>query len=225
MRLFSQKITLILLVINIVACNGNDNAATLNINSQGTTSFNLVNLQTQLNALALGELSASAIEGLLLMREEEKLARDVYTYLYHKHATPIFNNIAASEQTHTDAIKLLLDRYNLTDPASNDTPGQFTNQELQWLYTTLIDAGSVSLLEGLYVGARVEELDIYDITRLQQSVINNPDIMLVYSNLLKGSRNHLRAFNKLIISNGGLYTPTYISQEEFETIVNSPVER
>ena len=42
---------------------------------------------------------------LTYMREEEKVARDVYLYLNEKWNVRIFKNIAASEQTHMDAIK------------------------------------------------------------------------------------------------------------------------
>jgi len=57
------------------------------------------------------QLSESEMQGLILMREEEKLARDVYTTLGEKWDLNIFINIAGSEQTHTDAVKYLLDRY------------------------------------------------------------------------------------------------------------------
>ena len=43
------------------------------------------------------------------MREEEKLARDVYLTLYDIWGTPAFNNIASSEQTHMDAVLMLID--------------------------------------------------------------------------------------------------------------------
>ncbi len=42
--------------------------------------------------------------GLLYMREEEKLARDVYDYLYEKWNAIIFDNISNSEQIHMDRV-------------------------------------------------------------------------------------------------------------------------
>ena len=59
------------------------------------------------------------IESLLYMREEEKLARDVYLTMYVKWKTHVFSNIADSEQMHTLAVKSLLDAYGLYDPAEN----------------------------------------------------------------------------------------------------------
>lgn len=41
---------------------------------------------------------------------------------------------------------------------------------------------------------------------------------------MRGSRNHLRAFMKVLTQLGGTYTPQYISQEAFDAIVNSAVE-
>ena len=61
-------------------------------------------------------LSAEEEKSLYLMREEEKLAHDVYQALYARWNLPVFQNIAASEQRHTDRIKMLLDRYGLKDP-------------------------------------------------------------------------------------------------------------
>ena len=46
-------------------------------------------------------LSAKEASDLIFLREEEKLARDVYLALYDAWGTPIFLNISSSEQKHT----------------------------------------------------------------------------------------------------------------------------
>ena len=136
-------------------------------------------------------LSEEEIAGLLFMREEEKLARDVYNQLYTIWGQPIFKNIAASEQTHMDQIKYLLNRYGLTDPAL--APGQFTDPNLQALYNQLIAQGSLSQADALNVGALIEKTDIADLqTHLAQT--DQADIQLVYNNLMNASYNHLAAF-------------------------------
>ncbi|SMF13688.1 hypothetical protein SAMN02745866_00861 [Alteromonadaceae bacterium Bs31] len=173
-------------------------------------------------SLALPE---DVVAGLTLMREEEKLARDVYLALYTMHGTAIFSNIANSEQSHMDALKKLLDRYALNDPVGANLEGIFTSADLQQLYFQLLATGSSSTLDALYVGATVEELDIYDLQRLLTEVETNSDIAVVYENLLRGSRNHLRSFHKLIVKNGGSYSPVFISQTHYDDIVNSPMER
>ncbi len=162
--------------------------------------------------------------GLLLMREEEKLARDVYNYLYEKWNLRVFTNIARAEQTHMDAVALLIERYNLTDPTSNNTPGKFENEELQKLYDSLTKTGEESLKDALSIGATVEDLDISDLRKLIEQTDNN-DIKIVYQNLEKGSRNHLRAFVSQLQREGSNYSPQYISKEYYNRIINSDSER
>jgi len=96
-----------------------------------------------------------------------------------------------------DAVKTLLDRYDLEDPAAGTVVGVFTNATLQELYEQLIDEGSQSLADALRVGATIEEIDILDLEeRIAQT--DNRDIELVYKNLMRGSRNHLRAFGSTL---------------------------
>lgn len=167
-----------------------------------------------------GELSDAEAAGLLYMREEEKLARDVYITLYQQWGLPVFQNISQSEQAHTGAVKLLLDRYGLSDPASAQV-GVFTDPALQALYTELVGRGSQSLAEALRVGAAIEEIDILDLQeRLAQT--DNADIRQVYTNLLNGSSNHLRAFvSSLSSQTGEAYQPQYLSQEAYQAILSA----
>lgn len=169
-------------------------------------------------------LSQVEINGLLLMREEEKLAHDIYTALGSKWGAKIFSNIASSELTHTNAIKTLLDRYAIPDPALGNANGVFQSVTLQKLYDELLAKGQRSLDEALIVGATVEDLDIRDLDVLV-NVTDKQDILITYQNLQKGSRNHLRAFVKNLSSRGYQYTPQYISQTAFSGIVQSPQER
>jgi hypothetical protein len=195
------------------------------VSEDGETNFDESALESALSDLPMGDLSDAERDGLLLMREEEKLAGDVYRYLYELHDLRIFSNIAASEDTHTAAVKKLLDRYELQDPAAGNGAGVFTDMDMQMLYDSLSARGTPSLLDGLYVGVLIEELDIFDLDRLLSEVVGNDDIVLVYEALQKGSRNHLRSFYAQLVDRGGSYTPEYLSQEAFDTIVNSEIER
>ena len=47
------------------------------------------------------------------MLEEERLARDVYDYLFAKWGLRQFENISTSEQSHMDAVENLLKQYDL----------------------------------------------------------------------------------------------------------------
>jgi hypothetical protein len=130
---------------------------------------------------------------LTYMREEEKVARDVYLTLNNTWKLRILNNIAASEQTHMDAIKKLLDTYSIPDPAAGKGIGEFTNPDLQKLYNDLILQGSISKAESLKVGVIIEETDIDDLNEAI-AISQHNDIKTVYSNLVQGSLNHLDAF-------------------------------
>jgi hypothetical protein len=162
--------------------------------------------------------------GLVTMREEEKVARDVYSALFARWQSPVFANIAASEQKHMDAVLALLRRYAIADPVGSNPEGVFSDPAMQQLYATLVAKGSVSLAEAYTVGALIEDLDIHDLQRHLGETDNN-DITRVYQNLERGSRNHLRAFVNSLAPLGLTYTPQYISQEEFDSIVASGTER
>ena len=171
----------------------------------------------------ISPLSDAEIEGILYMREEEKLARDVYLTLYEVWGLPVFENIARSEATHMEVVGTLIDRYGLADPAAAEV-GVFTNPTLQGLYDQLVADGRTSLADALRVGAAIEEIDILDLQeRLAQT--DQADIELVYENLMKGSRNHLRAFaSTLTRQTGETYQPQYLDPASYESIVNSARE-
>ena len=176
-----------------------------------------------LSEVPAGELDQAEIDGLLLMREEEKLARDVYTTLAEEWNIRSFENIARSEDTHMEAVGILLDRYGVEDPVKSDAVGTFTSPLLDNLYDDLVDLGMKSYTDALKVGAKIEELDIADLLELIDST-DNDDIKVVYQNLLKGSRNHLRAFDMKIQRDGEVYTPEFLTAEEYERIASSPRE-
>jgi len=159
---------------------GNDSGS--GVESDGATSIGAGDLAAQLDSLPTAELSEEQSAGLLQMREEEKLAHDVYIAL----------------------------------------AGQFANADLGALYTSFVAQGRVSLVDALIVGATIEDLDIADLKALDT---NAPDIMLVYSNLERGSRNHLRAFTKQLVRNGASYTPIHISQADYDAIISTGMER
>jgi hypothetical protein len=191
--------------------------------SENPPAQDFVSMRPGIENLPEQSLSQAEIDGLLLMREEEKLARDVYQTLYEQWGLRIFANIAQSEQTHTEAMRDLLDKYNLTDPVTDDTIGVFTNPDMQKLYDDLTAQGSESEVAALKVGATIEDLDIKDLQELIAET-DNEDIALVYENLTRGSRNHMRAFTRQLSMRGETYEPQYISTEEYEAIISGEQE-
>ena len=139
------------------------------------------------------------IDGLIHMRIEEKLARDVYTVLGTTWNAKVFLNIKVSEQAHMNAVKRMLDKYSIPDPLTTDEVGVFPDPTFQAFYDQLIAQGSVSLYEALLVGVAIEELDIADLENQLTNVVTNPGIINLYTNLKNASVSHLAAFNKNLI--------------------------
>lgn len=178
------------------------------------------------NPLAAGQRAATTMltaqekSDLTFMREEEKLARDVYLTLYDVWGTPVFANIALSEQQHMDAILNLLNLYKLPDPAAGKLVGEFVNAELQELYHELVARGRHSVVEALKVGGVIEETDIEDLVTAMNTA-RPANIDNVYQNLLNGSYNHLRAFaSNLQALTGQPYTAQVVSQSVVDSILN-----
>ncbi len=165
-------------------------------------------------------LDAGERAGLLKMREEEKLARDVYLALYNKWNHQVFSNIAGAEQNHMDAVKCLLDKYGITDPVVDDTPGAFSDPSVRNLYQALVTKGLTSLENALWVGATIEDMDIYDLNALL-SQTDNDDILNVYTNLNSGSKNHMRAFCGVLGTFGIVYEAQYLTQNEIDEIIST----
>ena len=174
--------------------------------------------------LPKADLDEEEVADLVFMREEEKLARDVYLSLHEEWGLKIHRQIAKAERTHMRALLYHLRKYDLDDPVQGNGIGVFSNPALQELHDLLIQQGTLSLGDSLLVGAAIEELDIYDLEQALDRT-DNLDLQTVYQNLLKGSRNHLRAFHKVLTRHGLVFTPEYLTQDEYDEIVGSAKER
>lgn len=150
-------------------------------------------------------LNADEIYWITYMREEEKLARDIYDVCYDKWRLRIFDKISSSEQNHMDAILKMLNKYGEDDPALE--PGKFSNEDLQDDYDELftrIEEGDV--IEALKVGVDIELLDIDDLVEaLEVTEDIHVDIENVYNNLMDGSYRHLAAFQSNLEKRGVIY--------------------
>lgn len=169
-------------------------------------------------ALTSDALSQEEVDAIRFMREEEKLARDVYLYLYQLHPLRPFLNISRSEQAHMDAILYLIDTYGLEDPVGENQEGEFVNQELQQLYDELIKTGSASREDALRVGALIEEVDILDLQRELEECARNEEVVRIFSNLCNASGRHLKAFTAVLARYGVTYAPVKLDQEEYDRI-------
>jgi len=196
-------------------------ASILNVSDDGTSSLIDANLKSGI--VETGPLTDSELAALQSLKEEEKLARDVYMMLYEKWGSPVFLNISGAETNHLNAVNYLLSYYGEADTLIGAV-GAFVNPAFTELYNELLETGYESLESAFRTGALIEEMDIKDIRELYE-VVTNENIIMVFDNLERGSRNHLRAFNRQLTSLGVSYEPRYISLSDFYSIVNSPNER
>lgn len=192
-KLTSKILGLVLLTFVLFGCNANTDVVSPESDLSKSSNSELLNFDGGIYPITQEE-----IDGLIHMRIEEKLARDVYTVFGTAFNSQVFLNIKLSEQAHMDAVKRMLDKYNIPDPLTSDEVGIFPDPTFQSLYDQLIAQGSVSLYEGLLVGKAIEELDIADL-EAQLAFATNPGIIRLYTNLKAGSTNHLAAFNKNLI--------------------------
>lgn len=128
-------------------------------------------------------------------REEEKMARDLYTALGEKYDSVVWDRIANSEQRHYDAIGRLLTTYDIADPAAGQDAGEFTDAAIQDLYDDWLERGQASEEAAFAVAIELEERDIADLKE-QIEDVDNADIERVYTSLLRGSEKHLAAFTR-----------------------------
>ena len=188
-RLMTVATALVLAVI-LISCDKYDSEAVNK--SLETAECNQQDPESSTVCDFTATLTDPEIATLMHMREEEKVARDVYNKFYELYNMPVFRNIAISEQRHMDAVLNLIVGYGLTDPVAGKGPGEFT-PAFQSLYDELIVKGT-NLTEALTVGVAIEELDISDLEEAIEST-EVATLLRVYNNLLAASKNHLNAFS------------------------------
>lgn len=157
--------------------------------------------QTQVLPASAGVVAAAdagLTEDLQFMREEERMARDLYKVFADKYddAAP-FANITKSEDRHYDAVGVLLDRYDVSDPSASKAAGTYAFPEIQKLYDGWLAEGNASLQAAYAVGVELETADIADL----KAAINEhteADVDQVFGSLLNGSEHHLAAFQAAV---------------------------
>jgi len=143
-------------------------------------------------------LDEQAQEHVAFIREEERLARDLYTALdaHHDGLAP-FSMIKNAEQRHFDAAGRLIDIYHLDDPSEGAEAGEYAFDELQERYDGWLERGLKSEQEAFTVGVELETADIADLEKMIAD-IDNAQVDRVLGHLLQGSEHHLDAFTKAV---------------------------
>jgi hypothetical protein len=184
---------------------------------------NRCSLMQELRRLPVEHLGDREARDLRYLLEEEKLARDVYLTVHERWELTVFHRIAGMERSHMAWARALVYRYELEDPIGNNGLGVFSHWRLQELYEELSALAAGSVERALLVAVAIEEMDIRDLREaLERS--NNDDLDMLYRNLLRGSRNHLRVFGRLLAQRGVVFDPAYMSLEKYQELVQSPLE-
>ncbi len=149
-------------------------------------------------AAAPGDLSEAEAAELAFMREEERVARDLYQAFFDMYdgARP-FSRIVNAEQQHYDQVGNLLVTYGIADPSAGLSAGTYSNQALQELYNTWYAAGSASLEAAYQVGVDLETRDIADLEDAIAAT-GTDAVKVVFERLQAGSENHLTAFTNAV---------------------------
>ncbi|ATD72829.1 MULTISPECIES: DUF2202 domain-containing protein [Gordonia] len=140
-----------------------------------------------------GALSSQEQSDLVMMREEERLARDLYQQFAQQWGAQIFERISTSEQRHYDAVGTLLGRYGVSDPSAGLAAGTYSDPQLQSAYDGWLARGLASVEQAYAVGAELEAADITELTTAIE-VSDEDAIDRVYGKLRTGSEHHLEAF-------------------------------
>ena len=211
--------TCALLSTPVLAQGGNGNGGNGGQGGQGGNGV----IMAYIDTLPLEQIDAVELADLDHMRQEEKLARDTYLMLYGSSGLNIFNNIAQAEQSHMDLTLAIYNRYGLIDPLLSDDIGVFPDPAFTTLFRRMVTFGRQSNLHALWIGAIIEDLDIYDLDGALART-DNRDIAVVWQNLARGSRNHMRAFYGQLQNLGVTYMGIWLPNWRILDIVNTPVE-
>ena len=130
-----------------------------------------------------------------MMREEERLAHDLYVAFGEAWPDRRFDTISAAAARHGEATATLLANHDLPDPSVGSTPGVYAYPELQELYDAWVERGLTSKSEALAVGAELERRDIADLEAAMEAT-EQPDLDAVYQHIRDGSEKHLAAFER-----------------------------
>ena len=194
--------------------------AILEVKSDGITTFNLAGETPPFDSTA--DLTADEIEFAYALREDEKVARDLYAAFFEKYSLKTFSNISKSEGNHMRAVEILLEYYEIDFPAAGNF-GTFADSARQADYDSLLIMGSTAL-EAFKVMALLEESNIVSYNSVMAD-ITNPNIKIVVENLGKASENHFRAAIRQITALGGTYAPKLMTQEEYNAMIAKGFEQ
>nr|WP_320161009.1 DUF2202 domain-containing protein [uncultured Methanoregula sp.] len=181
-------------------------------------------MQAGFQALPQAPLNASETADIIQLQEDQKAITDLNAVLAVQHPdVPVFQSIANASNVYQNADNVILTRYGIPNPEKT-AAGVFASQKLQRMYNTGVNTGSMSVKDALLVSATAEDMHIAD---LEAAIgrTDNTDVQFIYQQELAFSRNNLRALSQWITAYGGVFTPTYISVDYYNSMMNTPVQQ
>ncbi|KUL25610.1 hypothetical protein ADL15_40415 [Actinoplanes awajinensis subsp. mycoplanecinus] len=125
----------------------------------------------------------------------EKLAHALYATFGASYDAAVFDHIAAAETRHLSAVRILLQRYGVSDPTAGQPVGTCTDKAAQATYDKLLAQGKQSRAAALAADQQVERDDTADLTAAANG-LTAPDLQQACANLLAASQRHLTAFTR-----------------------------
>ncbi len=170
--------------------------------------------------VSLAQITPAEAGYLQFLREEEKVAHNVYEVLYAIWNEPSFLEIMSEEAEHMEVLKHLLKQKDIPDPLEGieTDNGIFTRPALKKMFEDLTAQGARSVTEAYKVAAIFEETDIRDLTN-RFNATQDPDVREVYDELIHASEHHLRTCVQNLKRLGYAYPPTVLPREDYERII------
>lgn len=153
---------------------------------------------TCVNLPASGTLTASQRAELVSMALNEKLTHDLYAQFYQAYHLRVFDNVAAAENNHLQALRTLMARYGITDPTAGQPAGNFgASSSAQATYDRLLSQGKASEQAALNVASGLEN-DAISSYGTALNGLSAQDAVQVLQNLKAAETRHLAAFSNWI---------------------------
>lgn len=195
-----------------------ENNALTQVGSDGSTQIDEQKLSQLLEDFTAPE--GSSDKSLVArVAEEEEVTVKVLESLNNDQPSSLLGNILSAEQSQFNASKNLQVDFDGISGDWLDTLNFNFEDDLQGLHDGLVALGAASQFDSLVAAANLMEWDIEQ--KLEHLNAAEEEVIVSFTNgLVSASRNHLRAIVDSIRQSGQDYQPVYLSDAEFQLIVD-----
>lgn len=155
---------------------------------------------------------------LLKLYSEEKMAYDLYGEFYERWQLNVFSDVQQREARHVWCVEVIMNKYSAAVSAG-DKKILYHDKETENLYNELSVKGCISDLSALEAAAYLKEKFISDL-RTRALNVNDGYLLKVIFLLEKAAQSHFKAFVKSIRLSDSDYTPVFLTEGEFSSIMS-----